>query len=306
MPPRDPTAPTAPTASVVAGDHAITVRVSGSGYSGGSSGSAGSGGGGGGVVYMPAPCWRQTEDTGKQYYDGAQAVIASQGSKDWSRPGYEKFKDDVTGHWYTVHCDFANWPDQGDQAGYVAFVTRFGTLYPAEFFPLAKTVPEPEVSPVVLREAAVKSLFLPDPELNWNPKLIGNQGTLVNLDTWFWLDKPSTATREVRAAAGGHVATVTASFGGMDITAPGEEGVTCIGAGTPYTAAAHDTSCSLAFSRASSALGERATPVTVQARWKGTWTLDRDDQGPISTQPVPADTTNIQVGEVQTLVTGAR
>jgi len=116
---------------------------------------------------------------------------------------------------------------------------------------------------------------------------------------------PSTLT--VQAAAGGNTASVLVSFDGMDITAPGEAPVSCAGPGTPYTAGAHDTTCSLAFGRASTALGTEATPVTVKTRWTGTWSANGADQGPITPQPDPVTaTTNIRVDEVQTLVTGAR
>jgi hypothetical protein len=63
----------------------------------------------------------------------------------------------------------------------------------------------------------------------------------------------------------------------------------------------------LVFSRASSALGVQATPVTVTARWTATWAFNGAGQGPIPTQPAPvAATANIAVDEVQTLVTGAQ
>jgi len=160
--------------------------------------------------------------------------------------------------------------------------------------------------PALLREIAIKNLKLPDPRLDWNPKRTGNQGTLVNLDTWFWLDNaPSPLT--VQAAAGGNTASVIVSFDGMDITAPGEAPVSCAGPGTPYTAGAHDTTCSLAFGRASSALGTEATPVTVKTRWTGTWTANDEPQGPLARQPAPVTATqDIRVDEIQTLVTGAR
>ena len=91
----------------------------------------------------------------------------------------------------------------------------------------------------------------------------------------------------------------------MNITAPGETPLSCTGPGTPYTAGARATTCALAFSRASSALGAQATPVTVKTRWTATWAANGVDQGLITPQPDPVSaTSDIRVGEVQTLVIG--
>ncbi|HEY5249088.1 MAG TPA: hypothetical protein VIJ15_11650, partial [Dermatophilaceae bacterium] len=158
--------------------------------------------------------------------------------------------------------------------------------------------------PALLRDIAFNNLRLPDPRLDWNPKLRGNQGTLVNLDTWFWLDhSPTTLTV---TAAGGNQATVTVTYEGMVIKADGEAPVPCDGTGTPYTRGAH-TVCALVFSQASRHLGSQATHVTVNTRWAGTWTANGVGRGPISPQPDPVSASvDIQVNEVQTLVTTAQ
>jgi hypothetical protein len=101
-------------------------------------------------------------------------------------------------------------------------------------------------------------------------------------------------------------ATVTVTFDGMDITAPGETPVPCAGVGTPYTPGA-DPTCALAFSQASSALGSESTPVTVKTRWKGTWAANGQEKGAFTPQPSPVTgKARIVVDEVQTLVTGAQ
>ena len=90
----------------------------------------------------------------------------------------------------------------------------------------------------------------------------------------------------------------------MEITAPSERPLSCEGPGTPYSAGA-DATCALAFSRASSALGAETTPVTVTTRWTGTWEANHISQGALIRQPDPVTATaDIQVEEVQTLVTG--
>jgi hypothetical protein len=98
----------------------------------------------------------------------------------------------------------------------------------------------------------------------------------------------------------------------MDITAPGEAPVSCAEAGTPYVTGAKNTDCSVAFSRASVALGAQAsgvsgaeaTPVTVKTRWTATWEGTDVGPSPIALRTDPEDTVPIRVNEVQTLVTG--
>lgn len=282
--------------------------VSGSGYKGGSSGS---GGGGQYSVGVPALCWMMAAETGSAYY---QWVASGQMSRDMRhsgdsvgpRQGYAAHKNDGKGQWWVPVCDSGNWPNPSDFLGYGRYVDQFWAAHPVVYVPAAQTPPAPPVTPELLREVAITYLRLPDPRLDWNPKRLGNQGTLVNLDTWFWLDNAPATESVTVTAADGTAATVTATFAGMDITAPDEIPVSCAGPGTAYSPGAHPT-CVLVFSRASSALGVQATPVTVTARWTATWAFNGAGQGPIPTQPAPvAATANIAVDEVQTLVTGAQ
>jgi hypothetical protein len=226
-------------------------------------------------------------------------------------PGYEAYKDDALGHWYYSFCEIGNWPVQDDLAGFFTFEDQYWADHPWQYFPATQNPPVPPVPPELVREVAIKSLTLPDPELDWNPKLKDNNGTLVNLNTWFWLNN-APPHLDVRAAAGTSWATVTATFGGMDITAPGEAPVSCANAGTPYAAGAKTTNCGVAFSRASVSLGAQAsgvsgaeaTPVTVKTRWTATWEGNGVGQTPIELRTDPQDTVPIVVDEVQTLVTG--
>jgi hypothetical protein len=298
-----------PSGDVATSGRMIQVTVSGTGYKGGSTGSPG-----GGTVYVPVPVpcyWTgyqwpgNSVMTGKAYYE----LVKSGGRigydpAPWA--GYEQYKDDEKGHWYVGECDGQKWPDPHDGEGFLKFAFEFFATHDHLYVPAGQTPPTPPLPPELLRDVAIKNLTLPDPLLDWNPKRAGNQGTLVNLDTWFWLDNSPT-TLTVNAAAGGNQASVIVTFAGMDISAPGEAPLSCAGPGTPYTPAARVTTCALAFRWASSASGAQTTPVTVQTTWTGTWAANGVDQGPITPQPAPVTATaNIRVDEVQTLVTGAR
>jgi hypothetical protein len=249
--------------------------------------------------------------TGKDFYayvkSGAYAALnpTPHGSTPLTFPGYELHKDDAAGYWYDGTCSGANWPDPSNVDAFFTFSNKWFDANPPVYVPANETPPTPVTPPELLREVAIKNLYLPPPVLDWNPKRVGNQGTLVNLETWFWLDNYP-ARLQVRAEAGNNYAVVNAAFGGMEISAPGEVLLPCTGPGTPYAPGAH-TTCSLAFSRASSALGSQTTPVSVQTTWTGTWAVNGLAPEPI-TPPLKrvSDTANIRVDEVQTLVTGAR
>jgi len=296
-------------ASTKTSGQVITVSVWGNGSKAGSAGS-GSGGGGRVDVSVPAPCWMTAGFSGKEYFewvDSGQMARDAYHANESVTPyaGYEQYKDDAQGHWYGAMCTSANWPNQDDIAGFNSFVLEFFATHPSVYVPANETPPRPPVPPALLRDIALNNLRLPDPRLDWNPKLRGNQGTLVNLDTWFWLDSAPTTLR-VHAAAGGNEASVIATFGGMKITAPSEKPLNCDGPGTPYTAGAQ-TNCALAFGRASTALGAEATPVTVTTKWTGTWAANGANQGPLPRQPDPVTATaDIRVDEVQTLVTSSQ
>jgi hypothetical protein len=299
--------PPPPSADAKADGQVITVSVWGNGSK---SGSAGSGQDGRVQVSVPAPCWMTANFTGREYFEyvdsGQMARDAFHANETVTPyPGYEQYRDDHLGYWYGAMCSSANWPGQDDPAGFNTFALQFFEAHPSVYVPANEQVPQPPVPPALLRDIAFRNLRLPDPRLDWNPKRAGSQGTLVNLDTWFWLDSAPT-TLTVNAAAGGNEATVTARFGGMTITAPGESPLSCDGPGTRYTAGA-DSTCALRFGRASSALGAETTPVTVATRWTGTWAANGVDQGPLTRQPDPlTGMADIRVDEVQTLVTSSR
>ena len=296
-----------PTSSGQVDGSKILVQVWGTGVK---AGTAGSGGGGPAELPMPVPCWMdQSVYTGKtyaEYVDSNQMALDNKhyAEQMTAEEGYSAFKDDDKGHWYYARCEMDSWPDQNDDAGYNTFADAYYATHPWKFFPVGAAIPQPAVPVELLRDFAFRQLTLPAPELNWNPKLAGNQGTLVNLRTWLWLDNAPQSLEVHASVLSGTQASVTATFDGMDITAPGETGFSCRDSGTPYTVGA-STNCSLAFSRSSSALGVPRTTVTVATKWSATWEGTGVTQQPLTPSPAtdPVDT-DIRVDEVQTLVTG--
>jgi hypothetical protein len=287
------------------GDSTITVTVWGNGLKAGSAGS----GGGTSDLPIPAPCWMTAYFTGQSYFD---YVTSGEMALDSTRfdgvrapePGYEKYKDDDKGHWYGPYCDEGNWTDQNDSTGFTTFSNQFRVDNPYVYVPANQSAPQAAVPVELLRDVASSQLDVPDPVLDWNPKIAGNQGTLVNLKTWLWLDNAPQSLEVHASVLSGTQASVTATFGGMHISATGETGFACPNSGTAYAVGA-TSNCFLAFSRSSSALGTPTTTVTVATRWTATWEGTGVTEQPLTPSPTadPVDT-EIRVDEVQTLVTG--
>jgi hypothetical protein len=137
---------------------------------------------------MPLPCWMAEELTGKAYFEYVQSGQMARdnlrlGNNNAPVPGYEKFRDDDLGHWYTAECAFENWIDQNDVPGFEKLVLEFDQSHPPVFVPAGETPPQGQVPSKLLRRFAFNRLTLPPPRLDWNPKRAGNQGTFVNMLT---------------------------------------------------------------------------------------------------------------------------
>ena len=284
-------------ATPTGGEGAITIRVWGTGVNAGTPGGfeipASS------VTVLP-PCRFTPLWTGKEYYDGIESgAINGAGSSDhdagtWQpNPGYKAHKDDTKGRWWVPFCTTEGWEgsfDEWTEIGEEWFDTQEDA-----FVVENGTPPVPPIPPEVLMEAAMDSMELPPPTISWNPKADGAQASLVNLDTWLWLDG-SPRTLEVHAAAGGNEASVRAVVDSMTASAPDAGSVTCAGTGVPWSPGAA-SSCTLAFRRANA-----ATPVSVQTNWGLSWSANGVPQGALDPMSMTG-VNEIPVIESQSVVT---
>ncbi|HEY0472044.1 MAG TPA: hypothetical protein VGD34_10260 [Kribbella sp.] len=261
------------------------------------------------TVSVPPPCWMEPGMTGKQYNDfvrgtgdysgrGLNYLNKHMGENEKPQPGQADHATDDKGQWWSATCDSGNFP--GSIQDFFAFSDKFFAANPTRFIPFNQPKPVPPVPPEFLREIAIKQLKIPDPKINWNPKRTGDASTLVNIDTWFWLDN-SPESMSVTATAGNNSATVQADLVGLQVSGPGLPTTTCTGAGVPYAQGATGA-CTAAFRSSSDGLPGRVTPVTVQTTWTATWSANGTPRGPIAQPPAPASgTTNIAVREVQSV-----
>lgn len=285
-----------------ASGNTISVSITGTGVGNGKGGRPGHAS----VKQVPVPCNYIQSMTGKQYYEyivgGGPLGRDKNGVPFKPYPGYEQYKDDDKGHWYGGMCSSELFG--ADMAAFNEFSTKWFAEHRGVYVPERQQPPVPPIPPVLLRNVAFEAMTVPEPTLNWNPKLAGNAASVVNLDTWVWLDrypKNVFVRASVNTMAGTIWAQVDANLTGIDVSAPDSESVHCADAGVPYAAGA-SSDCVLRFRRASP--GTSKTPVTVQTGWKTTWVSSENPNNPQDTPeqlaPPPA-TAAIRVVEVQAI-----
>lgn len=276
----------------------VTVTVTGSFVRAGSSGSSG----GSTTVAVQVPCFLWKSWTGKEYYDGIQdGTITGAGWDEWADrpwtpyPGYQKHKDDTEGHWYTPGCSMTDQFEDFDD--FDSFAQEYFLTYPHTYVEAGETPPVPPVPPEILLAAAQEAMEVPQPAFEHNPDVAGAFDTLVNFDTWFWLEDP-TQTGSVTATAGANSVSVDAELEDVRFSASGTPGsVQCDGTGVPYAPGA-TSSCTMRFARAGD------IDVTAQTLWGATWSYNGQPQGALD-EPLRGDFTDtVGVAQSQTLVTG--
>jgi len=256
-------------------------------------------------------CWYGRGMTGAAYFEywkpggvarqsGTLDAYAAQGLL---HPGYEAYATDTAGHWYEGTCRADATADQA---------TAYQASHPPLFVLASQPVPAPQadVAPAVLAQVAFKAMDLPHGVIRWNPTLEGSGATVVNTDTWVWVEGSPTTVSVTAQVPSGTWAQVDATLDHLDLTAPGADPASCKDTGVAWTKGATSTSCSIVFSHSSAnqpvKTGQTLPTVTLTATgsWTATWFSSLD---PTRTALPPAQdvttTTEIPVAEIQALVT---
>jgi len=298
--------PAAPvvTAEAAAGSIEVTVTTSGSTVEGVAFTRS--------SVHKVAPvCWYGRGMTGQEYFEywkpggvarqsGTLDAYAAQGLL---YPGYEAYATDAAGHWYDAVCRFDAPADQA---------TAYRASHPAVFVLASQPVPaaQADVAPAVLAQVAFEAMDLPHGVIRWNPTLEGSGATVVNMDTWVWVEGAPTTVSVTAQVPSGTWAQVDATLDHLDLTAPGADPVSCNDNGVAWAKGATSTSCSIVFYHSSAnqpvKTGQTLPTVTLTATgsWTATWFSSLD---PTRAALPPAQdlttTTEIPVAEIQALVT---
>ena len=203
--------------------------------------------------------------------------------------------------------DAATWAQQGGL--FYNVVCSNGTMYLGVFVPGANYAAGPP-TPGSLAQQAVNEMQLPAPDVRRNP----SGDALVNLATWWWVDRSQWHPLTQRTAAGPVWAEVTATpVRSVWDAGDGTPALSCAGAGTPYDTSrspdAQSTDCSHTYTTSSAGQpqtgpkpNDRFFTVTVTVYWQVSWVGAGGTGG---TLPVMTRTSQfpLRVDERQTVVT---
>jgi hypothetical protein len=214
-------------------------------------------------------------------------------------PDFEDYKDDEDGYWWTGQC-LSELFDSELFGSFTDYVQEWFEEHQPLYVEPGDPLPVPEIPPEVLVEYAYDAMELPEPEVDWNPQRQGDGATLVNFETWFWLDD-GPVQLEVHAEAGNNSATVEATLGEMGFSAPSADPVTCTGFGTAWSPGSQ-SECFLQFTRSSASMPGQVTPVYAQSHWDIEWFANGEPQGPLDPQTTEQEF-QVPVAESQARVT---
>lgn len=257
-------------------------------------------------------CWRSAGPTGYEYYEywkpGGPAresrTLEEFAAQGLLHKDYELYATETEGRWYEPRCRYDI--DGETQLAYL-------TSHPAVFVMPGDPPPPADVviDPRQLVEIAQDEMQLPTGTIHWNPSLKGSGATLVNLETWVWVEgAPETVS--VTASVPGVWARVDATLKTMTLSAPenAEEDGTCTDLGTPYSDGMTSSSCYIVFTRSTANQdvkpGQTLPTVTLTATtsWAASWVSSTNpNPTPLEVQSV-STTAEVPVAEVQSVVTG--
>jgi hypothetical protein len=217
-------------------------------------------------------------------------------------PNFEEYATETEGAWYEPGCR-SDVPVEER----VAYVGAHPAVYvrPQEPVPVQPA----QVDPEVLAQVAFEAMDLPTGEVRWNPQLPGSGATVVNLDTWVWVEGAPVSVAVTASVDSGQWARVDAQLEELTVTAPGADPASCPDAGTPWTAGATSTSCAVTFFRSSANQPVKAghevptATMTITTRWAASWVSSAGGAPTGLPDQELTTTTEIPVAEIQAIVT---
>src|SRR5450759_3096716 len=146
--------------------------------------------------------------------------------------GYQTHATDTAGAWYIPSCDQSRWTGLAD--AYAAYRDAYFATHNPVYVEATDPVPTPAVDPAVLAQIAYDSMDLPHGTIRWNPSLRGG-ATVVNMDTWVWVENAPTRVSVTAQIAAGTWARVDAQLTGLQLSAPGADPATCPDTGVAWS-----------------------------------------------------------------------
>lgn len=163
--------------------------------------------------------------------------------------------------------------------------------------------PRDRTSPTVLARRALDRARIPLPAPQMNPP--AEEGAVVNVELWLWIDPAQWQSVSASAAAGGVQVTTTATPDRVEWDMGNGDTVTCFGPGTPYDSH-HDpsgqtTDCAYTYARSSAGQDDGRYAVTATVIWSVRWSVTGGAGGGELSQATRSSTVDIAVSEIQTL-----
>lgn len=151
-----------------------------------------------------------------------------------------------------------------------------------------------------LRAIAKARILIDDPPVETNPSFT-DRFTLVNIETWLWVDEAYWNEDNTESETAGFVTvSVWAEPESMtwSLDDPDGQTDTCFDPGTPWTPGAISTDCSVTFEQSSAGRGGDAFQGESTVTWIFSWSLNGADQGPFDAPFLATETFDLQVGEI--------
>jgi hypothetical protein len=267
-------------------------------------------------VWVPPVCSYALLGSGRAYAEAwdrglGEGILRSlpAAERNVALPLFQDHKDDDAGAWWYPACHPDRWV--GSIADLLVLQAAWDAANDPVFVPAGTAVPVVAVvPPEVLAKAAYESMDLPKGLIRWNPSLQGTGATVVNMETWVWIEGGPTQV-SVTARVGDMWARVDAVLGGLKLTAPGAHPASCPDSGVPWTAQTNGTTCSLVFYRSSAnqpvkpGLSVPTATLTATASWAASWVSSVNPTPTVLPAQDVTTTADVPVAEIQSLVTSS-
>lgn len=159
----------------------------------------------------------------------------------------------------------------------------------------------PDIDPEELARQALASARIPSPGIGMSPD--PGRGSVVNVETWLWMDGGAWAPVSATTSAGPVSVTATATPEEVVWDMGNGDAVSCAGPGTPYEAdrpdAEQQPSCSYTYRRGSAGAPGSAFTVTATVTWRVTWAATGAPGGGGLGTVSSSSSTQVRVGEIQ-------
>ncbi len=196
----------------------------------------------------------------------------------------------------------ASWSEPtspGDGTWYHKLCQRSGDMTAGVIWVPQRT----RANPSVLAERALDEAPIPLPAPQMNPP--ADEGAVVNVELWLWIDPEQWQPVSASAGAGGVQVTTVAAPERVEWSMGNGDTVTCVGPGTPYDSDRppdeQETDCTYTYREGSARAPEGRFTITATVTWTVRWSVSGAVGGGELAPATRTSEVDIAVAEIQTL-----